>query len=62
MVWIISILFILFICFKKVNTRVNNVNKYISVYDVVKEDFITEEGYSNKLSKHISKEVFNKVI
>ncbi|KOR24715.1 hypothetical protein ND00_21620 [Clostridium sp. L74] len=59
MVLIISILFI---CFKKVNTRVNNVNKYISIYDVVKEAFITEEGYSNKLSKHISKEVINKVI
>ncbi|WP_202594603.1 hypothetical protein [Clostridium sp. L74] len=62
MIIMVLIISILFICFKKVNTRVNNVNKYISIYDVVKEAFITEEGYSNKLSKHISKEVINKVI
>ncbi|WP_163252772.1 hypothetical protein, partial [Clostridium sporogenes] len=37
------------------------INKYIHVYDVVKEAFITEKGYSNKLSKHISEEVFKKI-
>ncbi|APH16512.1 hypothetical protein NPD5_1079 [Clostridium sporogenes] len=38
--------------------KVNNSKKYIDTYDVVKEAFLTDGGYSDKLSKHISKEVF----
>lgn len=52
---LILIIPISFIYYQKVN---NKVNKYIHVYDVVKEAFLTDEGYSDKLSKHISKEVF----
>ncbi|NFP91191.1 hypothetical protein [Clostridium sporogenes] len=55
MIILILIIPISFIYYQKVN---NKVNKYIHVYDVVKEAFLTDEGYSDKLSKHISKEVF----
>ncbi|WP_195745663.1 hypothetical protein [Clostridium botulinum] len=61
MIILILMIPILFIYYPKVNNKVNNINKYIHVYDVVKEAFITEKGYSNKLSKHISEEVFNKI-
>lgn len=57
MIILILIIPILFIYCQKVN----NINKYIQVYDVVKEAFITEKGYSNKLSKHISEKVFKKI-
>ncbi|UAL60770.1 hypothetical protein K8O96_05170 [Clostridium sporogenes] len=62
MIILILMIPILFIYYPKVNNKVNNINKYIHVYDVVKEAFLTDGGYFNKLSKHISKEVFNKVI
>lgn len=61
MIILILIIPILFIYYQKVNNKVNNINKYIHVYDVVKEAFITEKGYSNKLFKHISEEVFKKI-
>jgi hypothetical protein len=32
--------------------------KYVDIYDVVKEAFLTDNGYTNELSKHISPEVF----
>ncbi|AJD31110.1 hypothetical protein VT96_0211160 [Clostridium sporogenes] len=51
---LILIIPILFIYYQKAN----NTNKYIHVYDVVKEAFLTDGGYSDELSKHISKEVF----
>ncbi|MGJ0906601.1 hypothetical protein ACR764_03655, partial [Clostridium botulinum] len=61
MIILILIIPILFIYYPKVYNKVNNINKYIHVYDVVKEAFITEKGYSNKLPKHISEEVFKKI-
>lgn len=33
----------------------------INIYNVVKESFITDKGYSNELSKYISEEVFEKI-
>ncbi|MBZ9608909.1 hypothetical protein G9F73_013980 [Clostridium estertheticum] len=32
--------------------------KYVDITSVVKEAFLTDNGYSNELSKHISQEVF----
>ncbi|HID0780472.1 hypothetical protein NVT68_010970 [Clostridium botulinum] len=61
MIILILIIPILFIYYPKVHNKINNINKYIHVYDVVKEAFITDGGYSNKLSKHISEEVFKKI-
>ena len=33
--------------------------KYVDIYDVVTEAYLTNEGYTEKLSKHMSKDVFN---
>ncbi|MBU2703706.1 hypothetical protein Ga0466249_004854 [Sporomusaceae bacterium BoRhaA] len=32
--------------------------KYVDIYDVVKEAFITDNGYTNELAKHMTEEVF----
>lgn len=45
---------ILFICWK-------NHNHYVDIYNVVKESFTTDKGYSNKLSGYISEDVFNHI-
>lgn len=34
--------------------------KYVDVYDTVKETFLTDKGFSDELSKHITREVFDK--
>lgn len=40
----------------------NNANAdKINIDEVVKEAFITDKGYSDELSKHISKDVFDKI-
>ncbi|EPY2275152.1 hypothetical protein ACXAUS_004082 [Clostridium sporogenes] len=33
-------------------------NKKINIYDTVKETFLTDKGYSNEMSKHVSEKVF----
>jgi len=48
---------ILFIC---TFTSCGKSNKEVDIYNVVKEVFLTDKGYSNELSKHISQEVFEK--
>ena len=35
--------------------------KYVDINDVVKEAFVTDKGFSEELSKHMDKEVFDKV-
>ncbi|MDA8441562.1 MAG: hypothetical protein M0Z55_04215 [Peptococcaceae bacterium] len=35
-------------------------HKYVDISNVVKEAFVTDKGFSDELSKHITKEVFNK--
>lgn len=35
--------------------------KYIEINDVVKEAFLTDKGFSNELSKHLTMEVFDKI-
>lgn len=37
-----------------------NKNKNVDIYNVVKESFLTDKGYSDELSKHMSEEVFRK--
>jgi len=37
-----------------------NKNKYVDIYDVVKEAFITDKGYTDDIAKHMTKEVFDK--
>jgi hypothetical protein len=32
--------------------------KYVEINEVVKEVFLTDKGFSDKLSKHVTKEVF----
>lgn len=34
--------------------------KYVDIYDVVKEAFLTDNGYTNELSKHMTQEIFNR--
>jgi hypothetical protein len=53
---------IMFICILGVyeTNNMNRSNKNIDIYNVVKEAFLTDKGYSNELSKHMSKEVFIK--
>ncbi|MPN31756.1 hypothetical protein SDC9_179231 [bioreactor metagenome] len=36
------------------------ITKYVDVYDIVKETFLTDQGFSDELSKHITREVFDK--
>ncbi|MEA4900485.1 hypothetical protein [Desulfitobacterium sp.] len=36
------------------------ITKYVDVYDIVKEAFLTDKGFSDELSKHITREVFDK--
>ncbi|MBC8061091.1 MAG: hypothetical protein H7Y18_10535 [Clostridiaceae bacterium] len=36
----------------------SNHTKDVDIYDIVKEAFLTDKGYSEKLSKHMSQEVF----
>lgn len=38
----------------------NDKVKYVDIYNVVNEVFLTDKGYSNELSKHVSQEVFEK--
>lgn len=45
-------------CGKPANTEVL---KYVEINDVVKEAFLTDKGFSDELSKHLTKEVFGKI-
>lgn len=49
----------IFTLFRVINNK-NNI-KYVDITKVVKETFLTDKGYSNELSKHISQEVFNQL-
>ena len=42
------------------NTQNNNINRN-EIYTIVKEAFLTQSGYSDKISKHMSESVFNKI-
>ena len=35
--------------------------KYVDIYNVVKEAYLTDKGYSAELSKHMSEEVFKSI-
>ncbi|WP_215831929.1 hypothetical protein [Pelorhabdus rhamnosifermentans] len=35
--------------------------KYVDIYDVVKDAFVTDNGYTNELSKHMTEEVFKRI-
>jgi hypothetical protein len=58
------IIFILVLIHFRVNSSVKsdigNNNKIVDIYDVVKEAFLTDKGYSNELSKHMTQEVFKR--
>jgi len=34
--------------------------KYVDIYDIVKEAFLTDNGYTNEISKHMTQEIFNR--
>ena len=57
---IFLVLFIICISIFTLFTVINkNSNiKHVDITNVVKETFLTDNGYSNELSKHISQEVF----
>jgi len=44
-------------CGKQVKTEAP---RFVEINDVVKEAFLTDKGFSDELSKHMTKEVFNK--
>ena len=54
---LIGFVFIFPYCGKAYISRNKN---NIDIYNVVKEAFITDKGFSNELSKHMSEEVFEK--
>jgi hypothetical protein len=41
-------------------SNISRNNKNIDIYNTVKEAFLTDKGYSDGLSKHISEDVFKK--
>lgn len=49
----------IFTLFRLINKNSNTT--YVDITKVVKETFLTDKGYSNELSKHISQEVFNQL-
>jgi len=65
----VLVLFLCFICAltftscsKNSITKTDKSNiKYVDIYDVVHEAFLTNDGYTDKLSKHMSKDVFNSI-
>jgi hypothetical protein len=57
MVFIVGLLGILLVIY--VAYGMQN-KKYVDVYSVVKDAFLTDKGYTNELSKHMNSEVFNK--
>ena len=42
-------------------TGCGKVAKKVNIYNVVKEAFLTDKGYSDELSKHMSQEVFKTI-
>lgn len=58
LIMLIALIFVFLYCGKSkiLNTR----KKYVDIYNVVKEAFITDKGYSYELSKHMSEEVFKR--
>lgn len=52
---LIPLILILISCSK---SNINKDNKFVDIYDVVKEAFLTDKGYSTELSKHMSEKVF----
>lgn len=57
---IIVIIFIsVFTSCEKINT--GSRTKTADIYNIVKEAFLTDKGYSNELSKHMSQETFKKI-
>lgn len=50
---------LIFLSCEKSNAKINNKN--VDIYNVVKEAFLTDKGYSDELSKHMSEEVFKKI-
>lgn len=57
---ILLIIFLVFISIFTSCTKVAKPNptKYVDIYNVVKEAFLTDKGYSNELSDHMSQQVF----
>lgn len=51
-------IFIFTSCNKNAQNKTINKNE---VYTIVKEAFLTKDGYTDKISKHMSKDVFNKI-
>lgn len=55
------IICILFICvFTSCGKGNKNNTKEVDIYNVVKEAYLTDKGYTSELSKHMSKEMFEK--
>lgn len=52
---LIPLILMLMSCTK---SNINKDNKIVDIYDVVKEAFLTDKGYSTELSKHVSEKVF----
>jgi hypothetical protein len=42
-------------------SNVGSNTKTVDIYNVVKEAFLTDKGYSDELSKHMSQEVFKRI-
>ena len=52
---------IMLIAFMSMLTACGISNRSIDIYYIVKEAFLTDQGYSEELSKHISEDVFKRI-
>lgn len=57
LIMLVTLIFIFTSCGK---SNISSNTKNIDIYNVVKEAFLTDKGYSDELSKHMSEEVFKK--
>lgn len=56
------LLFLALVAFMFVScSNSNTKSKKIDIYDVVKEAYLTEDGYSDDLSKHMTEDMFKKI-
>lgn len=57
---LILIICMLALCGESWETNKSSSFKKVDIYNIVKETFLTDKGYSKELSKHVSQEVFDK--
>ena len=61
LIFCLSLIFTLTSCGKSNTIDLDKpYTKYVDIYDVVKESFLTDDGYTSEISKHMTQEIFNR--